>query len=163
VCAEIKNRRGSCRALLIGNGPERDKVLDELRAYQVDATYIGFVQPESIHIFYPQAKLLLFTTRLDPWGVVANEAMAAGTPVITTPEAGVSGDLVLDQKTGRILAPKVKSWAEACINLLDDRNLWSAMSFEALQHVSSYNYNSAAEGIIASCNQVLQSKLNLHS
>ncbi len=160
VCAELKHRRGYCRALVMGNGPERDKVLDALRSYQVDITYLGFVQPESLPNFYPQAKLLLFTTRLDPWGVVANEAMASGTPVITTPEAGVSGDLVLDQKTGRVLVPDLTSWADACLDLLDDRILWNAMSSQALQHVKSFNYKSAADGLVTCCKQVLQSSAN---
>jgi glycosyltransferase involved in cell wall biosynthesis len=163
VCAELRYLRGYCHALVIGNGPERDKMLDTLRSYQVDATYLGFVQPEFLPNFYAQAKLLLFTTRLDPWGVVANEAMASGTPVITTPEAGVSGDLVLDQKTGRVLAPDLKSWTNACLNLLDDRILWKAMSFQALEHVKSFNYKSAADGLVTCCNEVLQSSADSFS
>lgn len=154
VCAELKNRRGFCRALVIGNGPERDKTLDALRSYKIDTTYLGFVQPESLSDFYPQAKLLLFTTRLDPWGVVANEAMASGTPVITSPEAGVSDDLVIENITGRVLDRNLTSWADACVDLLDDRNRWNAMSIESLKHIKSFNYKSAADGLLASCEQV---------
>lgn len=159
VCKEIKNLRGSCRTLIVGDGPERDKVLSELHAADVDMTYVGFVQPAELASWYPQARLLLFTTRLDPWGVVANEAMASGTPVITTPQAGAAGDLVIDRVNGRVLPAYPLLWALACTELLDDPALWHQFSNRALEHVQSFNYDSAAAGLQAACDQALRKSL----
>lgn len=155
VCAEIKRRKGCCRVLLIGNGPEREKMLNLLEFYQIDVTYPGFINAEILPNFYSQTKLLLFTTRLDAWGVVANEAMAAGTPVVTTPFAGVANDLVLDWETGRVLDLDVLCWADACLDLLSNPILWNAMSHSALAHVKSFTHASAAKSLIACCNEVL--------
>ena len=156
VCAELVARRGRCRALIIGDGPERQTVLDRLSAAGVDWHYPGFVQQRELPAMYASARMLLFTTRLDPWGVVANEAMAAGTPVVTTPYAGSAGELVVDGLTGFVRPADVGAWADAACQLLDEPRTWRTLSECALRHVASYNYDAAARGIVAACDHALR-------
>ena len=151
TCAALRQQRGSCSALVLGDGPMRTKVLDALVQARVDVHYAGFVQPEALPPWYGRSKLLLFTTRLDPWGVVANEAMAAGTPVLTTAFAGAAGDLVVDQVNGRILPVDVTAWVAACRPLLDDALAWQRMSTQALARVGDFSYAAAARGIVDAC------------
>lgn len=149
VCGGLVRRRGSCRALVVGDGPMRQAVLERLTAEGVTVTYPGFVQPDALASWYARSKLLLFTTRLDPWGVVANEAMACGTPVITTPQAGVAGDLVLDGINGAVLPPTPDLWVQACCAMLDDVTLWAQRSAAAQEKVQEYSYDTAAQGLQA--------------
>ena len=155
TCAEIRRRRGNCRVLILGNGPEREGVLAALHDAGIAPTAPGFVQPDKLADWYPKARLLLFPTRLDPWGVVANEAMASGTPVITTPAAGVAGDLVIDQINGRVLPEDVSAWATACTELLDDPARWQILSDQAFRDVQAFNYADAATGLRAACEKAL--------
>lgn len=151
VCGRLVRQRGRCRALLIGDGPMRDDVLNRLSKIGVDFTYAGFVQQNDLPKYYGDARVLLFTTRMDPWGVVANEAMAAGTPVVTTPYAGVAGELVIDGMTGAVCEPDPVEWTGKVSRLLDDPNHWQKCSSNARRLVETYNYNAAAEGIDAAC------------
>jgi glycosyltransferase involved in cell wall biosynthesis len=151
VCAALRRRRGHCRALVIGDGPLRQEILERLARAGVDCHYPGFVQQPELPGWYARARLLLFTTRLDPWGVVANEAMAAGTPVITTPHAGVADELVIDGLTGFVRPPDADAWADCAAAVLDDPERWAELSGAARRQVAAYTYDAAAAGIVAAC------------
>ena len=151
VCAALVRERGHCRALVAGDGPLRAEMLGALDSAGVDTHYAGFVQPEALPAWYGRCRVLLFPTRLDPWGVVANEAMAAGTPVVTTPAAGVAGDLVIDGVTGIVREAEVAAWAAAVQMLLGDAARWQAMSAAAQAHVSNFTFAAAAQGLVAAC------------
>lgn len=151
VCAQLARLRGRCRALVVGDGPLRRQLLEKLVTDGVEVTYPGFVQPSEMAQWYGRARLLLFTTPLDAWGVVANEAMACGTPVLTTPHAGVAGDLVIDRMTGYVLPAERDAWVQVCVELLDDGRRWEVLSSAARRKVQEYTYDGAADGIVAAC------------
>lgn len=155
ICKRVNEARGRCRVILIGDGPLREEMLEQLSLFKVDFVYPGFVQQELLPKYYSAAKVLLFTTRLDPWGVVANEAMAAGTPVITTPYAGVAGELVIDGVTGAVCEPDAEIWTAAAMRLLEDQDHWELCSANAKKVVASYTYDAAAAGIEAACEYAL--------
>ena len=48
-------------------------------------------------------KLFVFPSHTDPWGLVVNEAMACGLPVIASDAAGCTADLVEDNWNGRVV------------------------------------------------------------
>jgi glycosyltransferase involved in cell wall biosynthesis len=82
---------------------------------------------------------------------VANEAMASGTPIITTPFAGVINDLVIDGETGVILPVEVEAWRDAIVSLLNHPIEWEKLSQKATTHVQAYNFTAAAQGILNAC------------
>lgn len=141
------NRR--VRLLMMGSG-ELDQAL---RAYatevadHVDVHFPGFVKQADLPAHYASARLMLFPTAIDTWGVVANEAMAAGVPVLVTPMAGVAGDLVLDGENGRVLPLDLAQWTDAAVSLLSDEGLRQRMATNGQQRVQFFSYVNAAEGI----------------
>lgn len=114
---------------------------------EVQVDFLGFAQQDSLPMHYARARILLFPTAMDTWGVVANEAGAAGVPVIVTPEAGVAGDLVIDGVNGRVMPMDVDAWAQACEQLLRDEVRCAQMSQAARTRVMAYNFDAAALGI----------------
>jgi glycosyltransferase involved in cell wall biosynthesis len=73
---------------LVVVGPERDaRLLAELRRRGADVR--GFVPKDELVRLYQEAAALLFPTRYEGFGLPVAEAMAAGTPVIATPDAAV--------------------------------------------------------------------------
>lgn len=156
VCGEVLRRRGRCTALVLGTGPLRDEVMHRLTALGVEVTYPGFVQQAELPAWYSRARVLLFTTRMDPWGVVANEALAAGTPVICTPHAGVADELVVDGETGFVCPAETTAWADAAVRLLDDAELWARFSRAGRALVAKYNYQAASDGVQAACSMALK-------
>jgi len=59
-----------------------------------------------LYKYYSISNLLLFPSRQDIWGLVINEALACGLPVITTREVGASVDLTKENKNGYIIPTK---------------------------------------------------------
>jgi glycosyltransferase involved in cell wall biosynthesis len=73
---------------LVVVGPERDAGLAaELRRRGVEVR--GFVPKDELVRLYQEAAALLFPTRYEGFGLPVAEAMAAGTPVVATPDAAV--------------------------------------------------------------------------
>ena len=133
---------------IIGDGKDRDLFLKQLTTEHINFHYEGFVQPSMIHHYYKRARILPFPTRADAWGVVANEACAAGLPVITTPDAGVAGELIQHGKNGFILPADVDLWVDCIQYLLRNPSIYDKMSRYAQYIVQNYSFSSSAKGIL---------------
>ena len=109
---------------LVVVGPERDAALvAELRRRGADVR--GFVSQEELVRLYQEAAALLFPTRYEGFGLPVVEAMAAGTPVIATPDAAVrevGGDAVAYAEPG--------DFVEAVQRVLADPEPWSRAGLE---------------------------------
>jgi glycosyltransferase involved in cell wall biosynthesis len=113
----------------------------------VDVQFLGFAQQAELPARYAAARLFLFPTSWDPWGVVANEACAAGVPVLVTAEAGAAKELIQDGVNGYILPLQLEAWVDACERLLTDESLYARQAAAAKRLVQPYNYMAAAQGI----------------
>ena len=150
VAQQVAKRLGrKTRLLMLGSGElDADLRRDAAKvAPDVDVVFAGFVKQAELPAHYASAKLMLFPSKFDPWGVVANESMAAGAPVLVTPMAGVAHDLVLDNVNGYVLELDLDKWVEAAARLLQDRALYERFSKHGLAHVRNYSYDAAAQGI----------------
>ena len=65
--------------------------------------YCGFKTKEELADYYKAADLLLLPTRKDIWGLVVNEALSFGVPVITTKNCGAGLELIKDGVNGYII------------------------------------------------------------
>lgn len=113
----------------------------------VDTRFHGYVTQAELPSRYADARIFLFPSEWDPWGVVANEACAAGLPVIVSPHAGVAGELVLDGSNGYVRELDVAQWAEAAVSLLTDEARYSRFSQSGRERVSDYTFENAARGL----------------
>jgi glycosyltransferase involved in cell wall biosynthesis len=144
--------RRSIRPLLLGDGPLREQTLDDLKHAGIPFTWPGFVQQNDLPGYFRASKVFLFPTQADTWGIVANEACAAGLPVITTPVAGAAGELVLDGHNGFVLDLDVETWTEHILMLLEQDDRYRSMSRNAIDRVQEFTYDRAAEGFLNACN-----------
>lgn len=152
VVKKVKDKIPNIKILILGNGPLKDEFFAFLEKYDINFNYAGFVTQKELPTYYSNSKLFLFPTLLDAWGVVVNEAMASGTPVITTPYAGVVNDLIINNENGFILPTDIDTWASHAINILNSHDLWNIMSKNARTHVLGYNFEIATQGIIDAIN-----------
>jgi glycosyltransferase involved in cell wall biosynthesis len=158
VVARVRLRHPGLRVLVLGSGPLRDSFLDALGNTGASVEYAGHVQQEHLPRHYAMAKLLLFTTRSDPWGIVANEALASGTPVLTSPHAGVAGELVLDGHNGYIRDLDPEAWAERVVALLDQPELLARLRTQAIRSVATFHFDQAAQGILGAAASALRGR-----
>jgi glycosyltransferase involved in cell wall biosynthesis len=150
VCEGIRERMGKCRVLIIGEGEDtlKAQMCHTFEQPGVSFEFAGFIPHAALPDYYAQSRLLLFPTSGDCWGVVINEAMAAGTPVITTEWTAAAGELVSHGRNGYILSLDVQGWASAASELLSNQARWESFSQCARQTVKEFNYDKAATGIL---------------
>lgn len=151
VCAGVKVRSGRCRVLIIGEGREDLKaamrtIFDK---HGVEYEFTGFIQHAALPDYYAKARLLLLPTLGDCWGVVINEAMAAGTPVITTEMTAAAGELVLHEQNGLVLPLDEDAWTQAVVEMLMDNKKWELFSNNAQRKVQEFTFDKAADGILS--------------
>lgn len=85
-----------------GDAPEEYiKMKNELKAENVH--FIPFQQPENLREYYMAADVFVHPTREDIWGLVINEAMAYGLPVVTTNRCVAGLELVQNGINGYII------------------------------------------------------------
>jgi glycosyltransferase involved in cell wall biosynthesis len=115
---------------LVVVGPERDGALAaELRARGADVR--GFVSKEELVRLTQEAAALVFPTRHEGFGLPVAEAMAAGTPVVATPDPAVrevGGDAVAYAE-----APE---FAATLARVLADPEAWSRAGLERTRMLS---------------------------
>jgi len=143
----LKEKLPNINILLIGSGEVKDQILEKLKEENIDYYYPGFIQQKDLPKYYASAKLLLFPTEQDPWGLVANEACAVGVPVITCDNAGVAGDLIIDGYNGYILPLQIDVWVKKIEIILNDKKLYEKLSENALRSINKFTVELASKGI----------------
>jgi len=123
---------------IVGDGPDRAR-LEELAAQAGlgrHVTFSGTVPAAKMPSVYSSADALVFPTLRDCWGLVLNEAMHCGLPVIASPFAGATRDLVRDGVDGWVVDPRdTKLMSQALSRLIDDPGLRTRMGVSALDRV----------------------------
>jgi glycosyltransferase involved in cell wall biosynthesis len=149
-----KRLRRKVSILFVGDGSERRhlQTAASTKFNLVEPEFHGFATQKELPSLYRSARLLLFPTLWDPWGVVVNEACAAGLPVMASHHAGVAGELVRNGENGLVCELDVDRWADFAGTLLSDEALWKTFSARSLAIVSDYSYDNAASGLSAACN-----------
>jgi glycosyltransferase involved in cell wall biosynthesis len=134
------------RVRVTGDGPLRGEVEARLRAAGVDARFDGYLPQEQLGAAYASAKLFLFPSRGDPWGLVANEAVQCGTPVLVSPHARAAQELVAPFGAGAVLDVSVPRWVDAVLAHLASRPLWQAAHRQTAAASRSFSVDAMAAG-----------------
>jgi glycosyltransferase involved in cell wall biosynthesis len=126
---------GAARASLVRDAPD-------------GVQFVGFAQRDQLSNYYGLADALVFPTHSDPWGLVVNEAMACGLPIIASDAAGCVADLVTDGWNGRVVAPsRVEDLASAMTELAQDQVLRTTMGNHSRERISAYSPEACAAGM----------------
>jgi poly(glycerol-phosphate) alpha-glucosyltransferase len=89
------------RLVLVGRRAELDQMLTRVSTEAKNRiSYEGFFDPKRLSQIYSQAHVFVLPSRYDGWGVVVNQALGAGLPVICTDAVGAGYDLVDDGVNG---------------------------------------------------------------
>ncbi|EOI6515857.1 glycosyltransferase family 4 protein [Enterococcus faecium] len=87
--------------IILGDGPEKEKILKKSKLYEIDTKITGFIEEQSqLFSAYYKGDILILPSKDDSWGLVVNEAMAAGLPIIASKSTGSAKDLILDGING---------------------------------------------------------------
>ena len=135
--------------VFVGDGPARSALLQCAAAINPGSIHlVGFSQREQLAAYYALADVFVFPTHTDPWGLVVNEAMACGLPVISSAAAGCAADLVESGWNGRVFtAGDVGQLACAMNELASDAELRSLMGRRSRERIEQYSPEAWATGL----------------
>jgi glycosyltransferase involved in cell wall biosynthesis len=151
--------------LIVGDGPEESRIARMSERDGLNVKLAGFHQRADLPRLYAAADVFVFPTLGDPYGLVIDEAMAAGLPVISTTAAGEIRDRVIDDVNGYLVPPNdPAALAAAMRRLANDPALRSRMGGRSAEIIAPYTpdhwaeaFEKAVEGILASRRTASQS------
>lgn len=151
----IYTRRSTAKWPLViaGDGRLRDDL--EQLAEQLDVKeqvrFVGYLTADAMAPMYALASVfILASSESEQWGLVVNEAMAAGTPVLVSNACGCAPDLVIDGHTGYTFNPQDEAvLAELLVECERGRVDLPAMGRAAQVHVDRFSPLIFAENFIA--------------
>jgi len=138
--------------LLLGDGPQRPELEALVRGLRTEGVvFVGFRQLEDLPAYYALAGAFVHPALADQWGLVVNEAMAAGLPVVVSRASGCAHDLVIEGETGFTFDPA--DWQELAgllgrIAALPEAER-GAMGARARQRIQAWSPEAFADGLWA--------------
>ena len=108
---------GAWKLVLIGDGPMHAQLVEIIAKLDVaeDVFLPGFKQYNELPSYYGLAGAFVHASTREPWGLVVNEAMAAGLPVLVSNRCGCAQDLVVPGENGYVFSP---TWPDALAELM---------------------------------------------
>lgn len=108
--------------------------------------FVDFMDKEKLKKYYQAADLFVLPTRGDVWGLVVNEAMANGLPVLTTDRCVAGIELIQNGVNGYIVPVDNAQEIGRCVaKFFDHATKQSEMARNALQTISEYTIEKMAE------------------
>ncbi|MHB2020395.1 MAG: glycosyltransferase family 4 protein [Candidatus Xenobia bacterium] len=146
--------------VVVGDGPLR-ALLEGPRG-GLPVYWMGFKNQSELAQFYVLADALVVPSRFEPWGLVINEAMVCGLPVLATDVVGAVPDLVTDGVTGLVFpAGSTDLLAQAMERMLRDPVSRAAMGAEAAGRIAKWSYEQDVEAILACLEDLARQRLNM--
>lgn len=142
---------------ICGSGPDRVKLeslVNELNLNQY-VFFKGFVAYEEMPYYYQNALFLLHPSKTEQWGLVVNEAMAAGCPVAVSCRCGSARSMVIPKFNGEIFEPfSLGSLENVIIEMMDpeQRRLYSERSKELVGTYEPTRFGAAVVGLVSGQN-----------
>ena len=134
--------------LLIVGGGEKE---EEYRAYICDhhltgVSLIGFLDKETLKEYYAASDIFVLPTREDVWGLVVNEAMACGLPVIATDMCIAGRELIQNEKNGYVVPVQDEAaLREKMVRLICDGDLRVRMGKNNLERMKENTLENIVE------------------
>ncbi len=135
--------------LFVGAGEEEDNLKRYVSKNKIDNVYLlGFLNQSELPDVFAIADIFVLPAINEQWGLIINEAMCAGLPIITTDVVGAAPDLVKDGINGFIFkACDVNQLAEKLLIILSDEKLRINMGVNSKEIISKWSYKECIDGI----------------
>jgi glycosyltransferase involved in cell wall biosynthesis len=136
--------------VIVGDGELRDPVESLGRAALGERLVLpGFVNQNHLGAYFGAADVFVLPSRFETWGLVVNEAMESGLPVVVGSRVGCHRDLVVEGSTGTVFQDgDPEALARALDAILTDPERAAAMGRAAKEHVRAYGTDATVRGIV---------------
>jgi glycosyltransferase involved in cell wall biosynthesis len=124
---------------IVGGGKEENYLKHKYHSSNV--LFLGQLFNDDLISEFKNASCFVFPSKFEPWGLVVNEALSSGLPVITLKSVGANHDMVKSKRTGMI-ASDMDDFGEKMLEIYNDPELLMEYSTNASEMMKNYwNYN----------------------
>lgn len=138
--------------LFVGDGEERARL--EARAAALglaDAIrFAGFRNQTEMAQFYDLCEVLVLPSEFEAWGLVLNEVMNAGKPIIASERVGAAADLIADGDNGFVFpVGDVATLAHRLEQILSSSEHAAKMGARSLERITRFSFEADRAGLTA--------------
>jgi glycosyltransferase involved in cell wall biosynthesis len=146
-----RKEKESIRLLVVGSGKQETQLRQLAISNSIPVTFTGFLNQTEISDAYVAADcLILPSDNGETWGLVVNEAMASGIPVLISDQVGCGSDLLISEKTGLTFnCGNIHDLSQKMIWMADNHNKLTSMGNFARDHIQKYTMKNATQGLLA--------------
>jgi glycosyltransferase involved in cell wall biosynthesis len=150
--ADIALRRKDVRLMVVGSG-SLDSSVRDAAAIDPQISYLGRLTGTEVLDAFAASDIVVAPSRFEPWGLVINEAMACGRPVVATDRVGCVDDLVTHGETGFIVpAETPRALADALELLASSDRLREEMGAAAMRRITPWTLQNEAAILVVCWN-----------
>src|SRR5208283_4761924 len=130
---------------------ERARLESSARALRWDSIrFIGFRNQSELPAMYDLCDVFVLPSEREPWGLVINEVMNAGKPVIVSDRVGAGPDLVEDGVNGFVFpARDVAALADRLQRMIENPDARAAMGGRAFEKVARHGFDADRDGLLS--------------
>ena len=118
--------------------------------------FLGFLNQTELPKIYASSDIFILPSEREPRGLVINEVMCGGLPVITTKEVGAVPELIKHGITGLTYETgNVGELSKLIISLLNNQKLRSQIGSAGFNLISKFNYDLFSKRLVEILNEVV--------
>lgn len=141
--------------LFVGDGSLRE-VIEQKRDQNKKIIFTGRLSNLELIQAYYSSDVVVLPSHFEPWGLVINEAMATGKPVIVSERVGCVDDLVTPETGIIVQAEKPENLQQAILSLASSAELRASMGKNAEQVIANWTLENEAEIVCNAWNQLIK-------
>ena len=136
--------------VFVGHGVAREQLIARAASLRPgDVRVIDFRNRDELAAYYALATAFVFPTHSDPWGLVINEAMACGLPVVVSDAAGCAAELVRDGWNGFVVRVGDMEGIARVMTRIVVEDLGETMGRRSIERIQYYSPTACAAGLAA--------------
>jgi len=143
--------QGTAHLIIVGDGEERLRLETFCRDQALTGVrFAGFQNQSALPGYFRLADVFVLPSRHEPWGLIVNEAMAAGCPCIVSDEVGCHADLITPGVEGYVFpAGNIPALFAALSGIFADPATAAAMGQAAAARIRSWSFDQDIAGLRA--------------
>ncbi len=156
--AAVHAKVSNARLDLVGAGPLRTELVARVSELKLEhvVSFLGAKNIDEFAELFIESTALVLPSHSEPWGLVVNEAMSYGCPVVVSNVCGCAPDLVVDGVTGYSFeVGDVEALSRAMLSAIDLVADRVAVARQCLSLISEYTPKRAASQILDGCARIV--------
>lgn len=155
---QVQKKGFPLNVIFMGEGPLRGEMEEYIRVNSVrNVCLTGFIPKLEMHRYYNLADIFVLPSAFDTFGLVVNEAMCFGLPVITTTMVGSGYDLVRQGESGYLYEPgDIAQLSKQIERLISDDAVLRSFSEKSFSIIKKWGLPESVQGIIQAAEYVIK-------